>query len=554
MDICLELIRYKKLFGQYRGFWEAGKGKLEIERQKHAEALAAQGREHANALERQRQELTREFRETLDKHRSLHQAKIDALKAKIVELCKELEIYRDHSRGKSERTDVSLDSLSNSNSDKKRGQQRGSKGHGRRTHSEVPAQLIEHRLSSEESRCPICGGGPRAEFFSDSEAVSVEIKVVRHRHRVWSYKHGCNCPSRPQVLSGRCPLRAMRKSKYEDNFWISTLLFKYHYQIPITRYISFLESHGLESVSAGTLFGGIKICSRFFQPLYSEIASHIISQNHLHADESSIKVFDQKEHQVKRTWYFWQFSSCDAVIFHGADNRSSDVPRSYLKLDERLEDLTLSCDRFSSYKALKIALSHCWAHARRDFIKVGRYVKGNRTWACKWLGRIRRLYRLNRKRLGFSPGTKDFVRFDTELRTLVGEMNQACVEELSDPKLKSARKKVVTSLQNHWQGLTVFVDNPPIPMDNNHAERLFRALANFRKSSYGVFSKDFVSITAMMLSIFGTLKLNRINPRRYLTSYFQAVAENNGKAPSDLTGFLPWNWSSDERIDVNDSS
>lgn len=142
------------------------------------------GESHANALERQRQELTREFRETLDKHRSLHHAKIDALKAKIVELTKELEIYRDHSRGKSERTDVSLDSLSNSNPDKKRGQQRGSKGHGRRTHSEVPAQLSEHRLSPEESRCPICGGGPGAEFFSDSEAVSVEIKVVRHRHRV----------------------------------------------------------------------------------------------------------------------------------------------------------------------------------------------------------------------------------------------------------------------------------------------------------------------------------------------------------------------------------
>ena len=145
MDIFLELIRYKKLFGQYKGFWEAGKGKLEIERQNHAEALAGREREHANALERQREELTREFRETLDKHRSLHQAKLDALKEKIVELAKELEIYRDHSRGKSERTDVSLDSLTKEMSDKKRGQQHGSKGHGRRHHSEVPAQLIEHR-------------------------------------------------------------------------------------------------------------------------------------------------------------------------------------------------------------------------------------------------------------------------------------------------------------------------------------------------------------------------------------------------------------------------
>ena len=57
----------------------------------------------------------------------------------------------------------------NSSSDKKRGQQHGSKGHGRRHHSEVPAQLIEHRLSPEERRCPTCGGDPMAEFFSDTE-------------------------------------------------------------------------------------------------------------------------------------------------------------------------------------------------------------------------------------------------------------------------------------------------------------------------------------------------------------------------------------------------
>ena len=392
------------------------------------------------------------------------------------------------------------------------------------------------------------------EFYSDSEAVSVSVKIVRHKHRVWSYKYDCNCSPRPQVVSGARPLRAMRNSKYEDDFWITTLLFKYSYQVPVTRYISFLESHGLKNVSAGTLFGGIKSCSRFFHPLYTAIVSYILSKNHLHADESSIKVFDQKEEHLKRTWYFWQFSTGDAVVFHGADTRSSDVPRSFLKLDERIDDLTLSCDRFSSYKALKINLSYCWSHVRRDFIKVARYVKANRTWGCQWLYRIRRLFRLNKKRLEFPAGSQEFVRLDKEIRALVVKMQEACAHEQSDPKLKPERKKVLLSLQNHWQGLTVIVDHPRIPMDNNHAERLFRALANFRKSSYGVFSKNFVSITAMMLSIFGTLKLNGIDARGYLICYFQAVAENNGNAPSDLTPFLPWNWSSAKRVDVNNSS
>ena len=33
---------------------------------------------------------------------------------------------------------------------------------------------------------------------------------------------------------------------------------------------------------------------------------------------------------------------------------------------------------------------------------------------------------------------------------------------------------MLRSLRNHWQGLTLFVENPDLPMDNNQAERALR--------------------------------------------------------------------------------
>jgi len=44
----------------------------------------------------------------------------------------------------------------------------------------------------------------------------------------------------------------------------------------------------------------------------------------------------------------------------------------------------------------------------------------------------------------------------------------------------------------------------------------------------------------MMFSIFATLLLWKINPRTWLSWYFEACAANAGQAPVDFKNFLPW--------------
>ena len=39
--------------------------------------------------------------------------------------------------------------------------------------------------------------------------------------------------------------------------------------------------------------------------------------------------------------------------------------------------------------------------------------------------------------------------------------------------------------RNHWQGLTLFVEDPDLPMDNNQAERALRGPVVGRKNYYG---------------------------------------------------------------------
>lgn len=83
-------------------------------------------------------------------------------------------------------------------------------------------------------------------------------------------------------------------------------------------------------------------------------------------------------------------------------------------------------------------------------------------------------------------------------------------------------------------------------MDNNAAERLFRPVANFRKACHGVHSEPSGQITALLLSIFATLRLNGIAPRAFLEEYFAAVAAA-GPTAETVSSFLPWDLPEERR-------
>jgi hypothetical protein len=66
-----------------------------------------------------------------------------------------------------------------------------------------------------------------------------------------------------------------------------------------------------------------------------------------------------------------------------------------------------------------------------------------------------------------------------------------------------------------WAGLTVFLSNPRVPLDNNHAERSLRKLVTGRKVHYGSRSEDGLRFAEVHYSLIDSCRLNDINPRAY---------------------------------------
>jgi transposase len=432
---------------------------------------------------------------------------------------------------------------------RKRGQQPGTPGHGRRAHAQLPVHEEPYELPPEEQCCPRCGL-PYSSFpgTEDSEMVEVKVKAYVRRIKRSRYKRTCSCADLPVIITAPGPAKLIPKGAYGDSVWIHILLDKFLFYRPTFRLLESLTLLGLE-ISQGTITDGLKRLAPLFEPLEQEIVKQNQQENHWHADETRWLVFAEVEGKTGYRWYLWVFKSASTVVYILDQSRSSTVPKEHLK---DAHDAILSVDRYSAYKSLakekdgSIRLSYCWSHVRRDFLNLAKTRSDQEEWAMEWVSRIDTLYHLNNCRLDARDAPQEFAKFDKQLRDSLVKMEKERDKQLGDKHLLAVRRKLLTSLKEHWKGLLIFVEHPEIPMDNNAAERALRGPVIGRKNFWGSGAVWSGELAATMFTLFQTLLLWKVNPKTWLERFFRACAENGGKSLKDVSMFLPWNMSAEE--------
>jgi transposase len=136
------------------------------------------------------------------------------------------------------------------------------------------------------------------------------------------------------------------------------------------------------------------------------------------------------------------------------------------------------------------------------------------------------------------------------LGTKLRQRQARCEAHLREPALHRAQQKVLSSLHNHWDGLTVCVARPEVAMDNNTAERILRNPVVGRKNYDGSGSVWSAHLAAMMLSVVQTVLLWGLNPHHWLSAFLQACADHGGTCPPDLRAFLPWQMTPERREEL----
>ena len=469
-------------------------------------------------------------------------------KAEIEELKAQLRKREDQLFGKKSEKNIKKQdglSLKENSAKKKRGQQANSKGHGRRDYSHLPAIDEVISLSEEATTCPCChlpyGTLPGT---IDSEVLeTVAVSAYRRVIRKKLYKRQCKCKnnSDPQIICAPPTERLLPKCNLGMTIWAMVLLKKYEYQQPLYRILEELSSTGL-SLAMGTVVDGLKKLLPILTPVYDAIVEHSIAAKHWHADETGWKVFETIEGKASNRWYLWIFHNKETVVYKMSPRRSSSVLIEHFGEDHH--GGILNVDRYSAYKVIAksglFILAFCWSHVRRDFINHAKAYPLQEEWALKWINRIGNLYHINNQRIQHNKKSKSFDALDKKLRIVILDMKKENETELLDEKLMPSAKKILKSLKAHWSGLTVFVDNANIPMDNNQAERGLRGSVVGRKNYYGSGSAWSAELAAILFTLFESLKLWKINLHTWLLTYFYECCLCGGAAPVQLNNYLPW--------------
>jgi transposase len=453
--------------------------------------------------------------------------------------------------------------MSKPTSPRQRGQQPGSKGHGRSDRSALPVVAEVYDVSDEAKHCPTCGKA-FLPFPGTEESTIIEIQVQAHRRRIQRqrYQKACHCPQGAGIVTAPPPPRLIPKSPLGVSVWTMVLLDKYLYGRPTHRLCEELKHQGLP-VAQGTLTDGLQRIAVLFEPVMQALHARQMREKLFHGDETRWEVFAEVEGKTGHRWYLWVTRSASVVYYRMAPGRGAAVPKAHFaKLQKDLVEVVLVCDRYSAYKCFAkghegLLLAYCWAHVRRDFLKAARSWPELERWMWAWVDDIRALYRLNAARLEvwdpmvpLPQQPAAFVEPHLNLQSHLRQMHARYEAHLQEPDLHRAKHKVLDSLRNHWDGLTVFVERPEVAMDNNTAERVLRTPVVGRKNYYGSGSVWSAHLAAMMFSVLQTVLLWDLNPHHWLTAFLQACADHGGKSPTDLSAFLPWKMTPERRAEL----
>ena len=117
--------------------------------------------------------------------------------------------------------------------------------------------------------------------------------------------------------------------------------------------------------------------------------------------------------------------------------------------------------------------------------------------------RIGEIYQLNTVRLKhWSPDsdtqTAAFETAQATLKTALDELFAQAERERAALPDDARQMQPLRSMIEHREGLTLFLEHPQIPMDNNRAELAHRSVVILRKLCFGSDSLNGARLTAVM--------------------------------------------------------
>ena len=131
-------------------------------------------------------------------------------------------------------------------------------------------------------------------------------------------------------------------------------------------------------------------------------------------------------------------------------------------------------------------------------------------------------------------------------RPLVEALQPWLREKLSLISQKTKLAEAIRYALSRWAGLSLFLDDGQIEIDNNVVERAIRPLALNRKNALFAGSDGGAEHWAVIASLIETCKLLAVEPHGYLADVITRIV--NGHPQPRLNDLMPWAYSATQQL------
>jgi transposase len=350
------------------------------------------------------------------------------------------------------------------------------------------------------------------------------------------------------VTQAPAPARLIEGGMPTEALVADVLVSKYAWHLPLYRQAQILETEGI-SIDRSTLANWVGFAAFELAPLHDRLVAMLKSSAKLFADETRCPVLDPGRRRTKTGWLWalarddrpWGNTAPPAVAYLYAPGRGVEHAVRHLAGFSGV----LQVDGYTVYKALTDpkragalpTLAFCWAHWRRRFYEIAK--GGNAPIAEEALARIGRLYEIDADIRGRSADERHADR-QARSKPIVDDLKPWLDQQLRRVSKTATIAKDIRYGLGHWEGLTRFLDDGRIELDNNTVERSIRPIALNRKNALFAGSDEGGVNWAIIASLVETCKLNDVNPHAWLTDTLTKLV--NRWPASRIDELMPWHY------------
>lgn len=414
---------------------------------------------------------------------------------------------------------------------KRRGGRKPLPDHLRREIIDVPVPPQERICACGREKSPI-----RSESQLTLEYKPAELYVIEHRREIVACKH-----CQEGVVTAPPASKPIEGGRPGPGLLAHIVTSKFHDALPLYRQSEIFKRSGLQ-ISDSTLGDWCAASAALGEPLWKEARRQTLISYLLSLDDTGMPVLDRDHPSGIKRGHIWTFLGDGGRVgfCEYTPDWKGHRPRKVLA------DFSGKVIQSDGYAGLDELFARpdaprragCMDHCRRRFRDA---LDAGDVRAAIVVSLMRDLYAVEERATVAGANYDDLAfRRRAQSRPIMDRLHQVIAELHGRAVPKSPLGKAVTYAINQWPTLTVFLEDPRVPLSNAHVERQQRRTALGRKNYLFAGSDEGARRLAILQTLIICCDLAGAPPFEYLRDLFGRLAA--GWPHARISELLPAAW------------